>query len=95
MTHIIEAGIEGFAKPRAPKGGAVAEMGGDTHLEITVIADNPLSSCNYKLNYNPAAMVSIASERARLEDNARKIGYTGIAQIADYHNGECVTFRLA
>lgn len=91
--HIVE-NIEGFANPRAPKGGTIAEMESDVHLEVTVIADNPLSSCNYKLDYNPAAMASIASERARLEDNARKIGYSGIAQIADYHSGECVTFRL-
>jgi hypothetical protein len=87
--------IEGiFIDPRAPKGGAVGEMGDDTHLEITVIADNPLSSCNYKLNYNPAAMVSIAKERSRLENHAKEVGYSGIAQIADYQSGECVTFRL-
>ena len=91
--HVVE-NIEGLKNPRSPKGGAVAEMGSDVHLEITVIADNPLSSCNYTLGYNPLAMVSIAAERARLERNAREIGYSGIAQIADYHSGECVTFRL-
>lgn len=83
-----------FVNPRSPQPGAIAKMGDDTHLEVTVIADNPLSSCNYKMARQADGRESIASERARLKDHASKVGYSGIAQIVNYVTGECVTFRL-
>lgn len=92
--HTID-NVDGLRNPRTPNAGAIADkFGDDTQFEITVIADNPLSSGNYKLARNPESETTIASERERLEGHARKVGYSGIVQIADYVNGECVTFRV-
>lgn len=91
--HQVE-GIQGFNNPLTPEAGALAKTGCDIHLEITVIANNPIHSCNYKIPMKSPLATSIEAERAYLIYSAKKIGYTGMAQIADYKSGECLTFRI-
>lgn len=91
-AHKVEIDTPYLVKPRMPLPGVTARLGDKVRFEITVIADNPLSSGSHTLDRLDNDNTTIESARRRLEKHARKVGYAGIAQIADYDTGECVTF---